>query len=218
MKHFFSFSVLVLLILVTLSLAACDRSSTKDVPADKAPPPVPLTGTAAPSLPPGHPPILSGGDMASQTLPSSALAEAGNPTWTVPPGWEEGKASSIRRGSWVVHGEQGQSADIAVTAFPGDVGGPLANINRWRGQIGLGAITEEEADSITTKLEFNGLTAIVVDMTNEKLSPGATYAHRMLVATIAHEGNSWFVKMTGAAPLVGAQKEAFLEFVKSFKF
>jgi hypothetical protein len=38
------------------------------------------------------------------------------------------------------------------------------------------------------------------------------------VATIPHAGNSWFFKMTGDAPLVEAQKEAFLEFVKSVKF
>jgi hypothetical protein len=28
-------------------------------------------------------------------------------------------------------------AEVTVSAFPGDTGGLLANLNRWRGQIGL---------------------------------------------------------------------------------
>jgi hypothetical protein len=41
---------------------------------------------------------------------------------------------------------------------------------------------------------------------------------RMIVVTIPNAGNSWFFKMTGDAPLVGAQKDSFLQFVKSVKF
>ena len=33
-----------------------------------------------------------------------------------------------------------------------------------------------------------------------------------------HEGNSWFFKITGDAPLVEAPKDAFMQFVKSVKF
>lgn len=146
--------------------------------------------------------------MRSQTLPPGATADAPNPQWTVPPGWEAGPASSVRRASFVVNGPNGQSVDIAVTVFPGDVGGMTANLNRWRGQIGLAPAT----DVPTSSLDIAGETATLVDFANDATGK------RMVVVTIPHAGNSWFFKMTGDTPLVEAQKEAFLQFVKSVKF
>ncbi len=148
--------------------------------------------------------------MMAQTLPPGAAAQAGNPQWTVPTNWQAGPASSIRRGSFTVKNAAGQTADIAVTAFPGDVGGLLANVNRWRAQIGLEPVTQEQADGLATKLDVNGSAATVVDLVGAK--------QRMIVATVPHEGNSWFFKMTGDPAVVEAQKAAFLDFVKSVKF
>jgi hypothetical protein len=146
------------------------------------------------------------------------MAVAANPQWTVPKDWQAGKASPVRRGSWAVNGPDGQQVEIAVTVFPGEVGGQLANVNRWRAQIGLEPITADKVDSMTTKLEWNGLTATVVDFNNPTPAPGAALPSRMIVATIPQGGNSWFFKMSGAAPLVEAQKPVFLDFVKSVKF
>lgn len=146
--------------------------------------------------------------MSKQTLPAGTVADVANPKWDVPKNWEEGPASSVRRASYVVKGENGQAVDIAVTVFPGDVGGMGANINRWRGQLGLAAGEQ----TTSTALDVNGQSATLVDLKNEATGK------RMLVATVPNAGNSWFFKMNGDAALVEAQKEAFLDFVKSVKF
>jgi hypothetical protein len=203
-------SVLALAIVLLLG---CGRSEPPAKPAVENESP-PTAVQPSPTLPPGHPSI----DMSAQTLPPGAMAQAGNPQWTVPEAWQAGKPSSMRRGSFVVSGSEGQTAEIAVTVFPGDVGGMLANINRWRGQIGLGPVTAAEADRFTTKIEVNGIASSVVDFGADKPAAGSTHPQRMIVATVPHEGNSWFFKMTGDTPLVEAQKEAFLQFVKSVKF
>jgi hypothetical protein len=39
----------------------------------------------------------------------------------------------MRKGSWSI-GPADAAADLAVTVFPGDVGGRVANFNRWRQQ------------------------------------------------------------------------------------
>lgn len=156
--------------------------------------------------------------MASQALPPGVMSAAKTPQWTVPKDWQAGKPSTVRRGSWIVNGPDGQAADVAVTAFPGDVGGEIANINRWRAQIGLSPIKDTEVDSVTTKIVFGTMTATLVDFTNPALATGEKFPQRMLVATLTEGGNSWFFKMTGAAPLVEAQKQAFIDFVKSVKF
>ena len=164
----------------------------------------PDIGEPKSALPSGHPNI----DMSTQQLPPGTTAgDATNPQWVVPKDWQPGKTSSMRRASFAVTG-----AEIAVTVFPGDVGGLLANLNRWRGQIGLEPTTAEKLADLTQKLTVNGVAATVVDIANDATGK------RMLVATIPQGGNSWFFKITGDKPLVEAQKAAFLDFVKSVKF
>jgi hypothetical protein len=156
--------------------------------------------------------------MSAQTLPPGAAADAPNPQWTVPAGWQEGKASALRRASFVVKGEGNQSAEIVVSAFPGDVGGLVANINRWRAQLGLGPATPPEVSRMTSVLDIRGTKATIVDFKNDTPPADKTQPQRMIVVTVPHAGNSWFFKMTGDAPLVEAQKETFLQFVQSVKF
>jgi len=146
------------------------------------------------------------------------MAQAANPQWEAPKDWQPGPASSVRRGSWTVRSADGQSADIAVTAFPGDVGGLLANINRWRGQIGMQPVMPNEVASITSNMAVNGQTATMVDFSSEQPMAGKTNQQRVIVVILMHDGNSWFFKMTGDAPLVAAQKDMLLQFVKSAKF
>jgi hypothetical protein len=171
--------------------------------------------TAKPSaLPPGHPDI----DMSAQALPPGAASDAPNPQWTVPSGWQEGKTVPMRRATFVVKDAHDQTAEIVVSTFPGDVGGLLANVNRWRGQIGLGPVAPDEIASITSDVGINGTKTTVVDFKADTAPAGKTQPQRMIVITLPHAGNSWFFKMTGDAPLVGAQKETLLQFVKSVKF
>ena len=41
----------------------------------------------------------------------------------------------MRRGSYAVGADEKTAADLAITAFPGDVGGDLANVNRWLNKL-----------------------------------------------------------------------------------
>src|SRR4051812_22881438 len=87
---------------------------------------------ASASATPGH-------SMADTAVPTAQGADL---TWTAPAAWKSKPAGAMRKGSFAVTGENGETADLSITAFPGDVGGDLANINRWRGQIQLPPITD----------------------------------------------------------------------------
>ena len=43
----------------------------------------------------------------------------------------------MRIGNYAVSNQSGESLDFSITSFPGDVGGILANVNRWLGQVGI---------------------------------------------------------------------------------
>jgi hypothetical protein len=166
-------------------------------------------------LPPApHPDI----NVNTQALPAVAAADAPNPQWTVPAGWQEGQSSAMRRATFVVKGDDGQAAEVAVSNLSGEAGGLLANVNRWRGQIGLGPLAPDAVAAITADVDIDGLKVTLVDFQTDTAPAGKTHPQGMIVAIFAHEGNSWFLKMTGDAPLVGSQKEELLQFVKSMKF
>ena len=82
------------------------------------------------------------------TVISGDTVDTGLPfTWVLPEGWEEGKQSSMRLASYNVPLSGGGVGDFSLVQLGGVAGGVMANINRWRGQIGLGDATPEEIAS-----------------------------------------------------------------------
>jgi hypothetical protein len=142
-----------------------------------------------------------------------AKADGTGLEWTPPVHWKSKVASAMRKGSYSVGGDGPAGADLAITAFPGNVGGDLANVNRWRGQLQLAPITEPELAAAVTPLEANGLKMLVVDLAGG----GADSPQRMLGAIVPHEGATWFFKLTGPAALVATEKPGYLEFLRTVR-
>lgn len=198
-----------------LMLAGCggDREATvTDIPrAQAASAEESAYGSPAEPAPP--PPAVPGGGVASMVganLPSSAVnTDSANPNWQVPDGWQPGQASAMRRGSFTAAGSYG-NVDISVTSFPGDVGGLLANINRWRGQVGLNPIGPGELEAAIERRQVHGKEAVITHMENR--------ADAMSVAIFEHAGNSWFIRMAGPTATVREQAQSFNQFVNSIEF
>ena len=112
----------------------------------------------------------------------------------------------MRKGSYAISGPEGQG-DLSITAFPGDVGGNLANINRWRDQLELPPVAD--VAEAAQPLEANGLHLLVFD--------GANHGQRILAAIVARPAETWFFKLTGPDALVAREKPAFLDFLQTVK-
>ncbi len=93
-----------------------------------------------------------------------AATDAGGLTWTAPATWKAKPGSAMRKGSYTIGTEGGPAADLAITAFPGDVGGDLANVNRWLGQLGRPPIAAAELAGVLTPLAGAGVAMQVVDL------------------------------------------------------
>lgn len=103
----------------------------------------PTSGDTA-ALPPGHPPIGAGGmAMPSGGTASASVAAANSITWAAPDHWAAKPLGAMRRGSFAAKNAAGE-ADCSIFVFPAATNPLLANINRWRGQIGLAPITEAQ--------------------------------------------------------------------------
>jgi len=136
-------------------------------------------------------------------------------SWTKPDGWSEKPLSEMRLGSFEVAGANGESADVSVTAFPGDAGGLDSNINRWREQVHQPALETEQLAQTWKEETVDGAPTIVVDLQSPD---GAEKAGAILGAVLRTADRTWFVKMSGPPDLLKAQKDNFLHFVRSFHF
>ena len=133
-----------------------------------------------------------------------------------PPGWQRQPPAPMRKASFVVEGANGAKVDISVTSFAGESGGLLANINRWRGQLGLDAVDAEHLDSIIERRTLAGREFVIVDLANEQAP--ADKRQRVIGAIVPAPGETWFFKMTGDDVLTAAQKPALLEVLESIEF
>jgi hypothetical protein len=136
-------------------------------------------------------------------------------SWTKPDSWSEKALSEMRIGSFEVTATNGESADISITAFPGDAGGLESNVNRWREQVHQPVLEAEQLAQSWQEETVDGVPTIIVDLQSPA---GIEKVSAILGAVMRTIDRTWFVKMTGPPDLLKAQKDNFLGFVRSFHF
>lgn len=159
-------------------------------------------------------PIATAGGGASEA--PSGGGDAAMPAWSVPAGWQPASPGPMVLSKFVVHGEASAKADVSVSRFPGDVGGMLANVNRWRGQVGLDALSAESLATETQSLSWEGGKGTVVDVLGTDVKTGQPA--RLVGVIVPVNGNTWFYKLMGAPAVCEREKASLLKFVQSAKY
>ncbi len=190
--------------LLGLLLSACGRDDAKSYRVPKEVPAVSQAG-----LPAGHPDISAGG-------PAATPAATPRLSWTKPEGWNEAPPGQMRAASFNVKADDGKQADVSVIPLPGAAGGDLANVNRWRGQVGLAPLSAEELAKTAEAVEIAGQPAQLYDVAGA--ASGSGDPTRILGVIQQRDGMAWFFKMTGNDPLVAKEKSAFVAFLKSVNY
>tara|TARA_R110000744_G_scaffold255462_1_gene370952 strand:- start:7042 stop:7410 length:369 start_codon:yes stop_codon:yes gene_type:complete len=119
----------------------------------------------------------------------------------------------MRLATFVIPTDAG-GQEVAITRFPGQVGGTLANINRWREQMGLERIDQSQLDIFIQRFttqdsesEPNGYQARIVS------EQGV-----MIAVALYDEINdqTWFVRTTlPTLELADALEAEIVEFARS---
>jgi len=86
----------------------------------------------------------------------------------------------------------------------------LANVNRWRQQIGLAAVEAAALPPLVSKLSAGSDSFSVIDATGAEV--------RLVAAWTRHGADTWFFKFSGSAALVAAEKAKFTAFIESVRF
>ena len=180
------------------ALVGCDRSDIQVYRVEKEPP-------AAADPMSGLPPAQAAGEEARPRL-----------RWRAPETWEEQPPGDIRLASFRAKGPAGEMADISIIPLPGMAGTDLDNVNRWRGQVSLPPVTEEEMAKEATPVSIDGQPAQLHEQAG-KLARSDVQG-RILAVILRRDGIAWFFKMSGDDAWVAQQKPHFLEFLKSVNF
>lgn len=148
-------------------------------------------------------------------MPPTATETHREVDWTVPAGWVEQPAGSMRVGSFLVKGPGGRTADMSVIPLSGQAGGDLSNINRWRGQIQLNPISEGEMNDLIEIRSFGGKKMKIVEFASDAPLTESNRKQRILAAIFVQGDQSWFFKMMGDDDVVKEAKPAFFEFLSN---
>jgi len=166
-----------------VGIAGCDRDdSVQSYQAPKDPPPLPPVQTA----------------QASTDAPME---------WKVPEGWKPLPAGGMRFAAFEV---AAGNPPTELTVIPVSPAPLLANVNRWRGQLGLPDMAEADLPKVVTRITIDGVPAELVDLT----APGK----RLLGAFFVQGGRLWSFKLVGPPDVVEQQKLNFDAFIRSIHF
>jgi hypothetical protein len=146
--------------------------------------------------------------------------------YNVPKGWtrKDPSKSPVLATYQITQGDK--TAQFTITRLEGRAGGLIANIARWRGQVGFPKVDFKDVDKMMAEqkeiekdmrtLMVDGEKTPYVDLKNPDATK--TDADRIL-GVIAERGPvTWFFKIQGPASLVEEHKATFEAFVQSLKF
>jgi hypothetical protein len=142
-------------------------------------------------------------------------APAKEVTFKAPKGWKAVEATQFLVAKFEVRqGEQTGTFTVAKLAAP--AGGLAANLNRWRAQVGLDLLTDEEVLKAAREVKVGELKGHAVDLKGPPKD--GQHAQRIMGTVVTRGDQVWFFKLTGPAEFVGRQKTAFNDLLISVKF
>jgi hypothetical protein len=197
---------LTLVLTVVCALTGCDREpgvAQSSQPKDTSVATVPPAPTRLP-IPGDHPPVQPGTTMPAMGQPA---AEAGL-AWSTPAAWREDKTPRPMREATLVVEEGEKAAEVVVTRLGGQYGGFAANMNRWRGQVGL-----EPLDDVMTV----GGRDIKSGAGDLKVYTIAGPTKGMVVGVLERGDFTWFFKLVGDKGTVTQNVPAFDQFLQSLR-
>lgn len=159
------------------------------------------------ALPAGHPPVS---DAVAGAAEGGAPAEI---AWVAPEGWERMPDRPMRLATF----SPGPDATVecVVSLWDGRMGGEAANVNLWRSQFGAEALDEAAAAALP-RIDMLGTTGALVELMPED-GGDALGGPALIGAICVLPEFSVFVKMTGDAREVAAQRDALIAFCASMQ-
>ena len=102
-------------------------------------------------------------------------------------------------------------ANLSITKFAGDAGGIVANVNRWRRQLGLEpmALKDIQSNALIGSSKIGDFFIYKIASNNKN--------EAFLCSILPIEGSTIFVKLKATVNIVNSLEKVFYEFCSSFR-
>ena len=153
---------------------------------------------------------------AGMTMDPAPATASANSNGALPTGWKEVPNPQMLLAKFVIQGSGDARADVNISMLAGQGGGVMMNVTRWRGQLGLPPMSEEDFSKQARTVDVAGVKGTLVDMTGTDAKTGKK--SRLIGVIAPQAGDTWFYKLMGDEQIVEQQKDAFTKFIQTAKF
>ncbi|MEM1445936.1 MAG: hypothetical protein AAGF84_07775 [Planctomycetota bacterium] len=200
---------------VVLPMTGCDdpQDDVRVYTARIDPPPPPIQGQAAASLPAPAatpPPMLANADAMDGSSQPRELA------WDLPADFgfrdtgetNQFRLTTLRAGE----PENPESAlEVAVSRIAGQAGSITGNVNRWRQQLGLPPLSQEEVVGVVEWVSNESLSGMFTRIESDNGEAGT------MIAWFTLDNANWFFKANGTPEALDLHREGFDALVASVR-
>lgn len=154
------------------------------------------------------------GGRSRSTIAEPAASAAPSLRYDTPDGWRPGRAGGMRQAAFRIVDRQQQAEVTAIVLGP-DAAALLPNVNRWRDQLNLEPITQQQLQQQLQPVDVDGRPGHFIALDGPE---DAASRQAILGVIVVDAARAWFFKMRGDAALVGRQRQNFRAFVDSVTF
>jgi hypothetical protein len=163
----------------------------------------------ADSLPAGHPP------MSNPAAEQDAASAVDLPfTFTAPSGWKAAALPTFSVAAFAVS-ENSPRPEVTITPLPESAAGIAANVNRWRGQLGLPEASKDELAAQAKPYKVDGQPGNWVSLQGPE---GANPRRAIVAVVVPHDGVNWIFALKADTAVADSQQANFKTFMESVKF
>ncbi len=130
--------------------------------------------------------------------------------WKAPEDWKPEKAGQFLTAAYVPP----EGGRVTVSKLAGDGGGLAANINRWRGQVGLKPLDDKDVNGQPLKIADSNEEMLLFNLTAENSAPDA---EGILAGVLPLKTETWYFKFTGPVGVLRKTEGVFAEFLRSVR-
>ena len=130
--------------------------------------------------------------------------------WQTPADWKPEKAGQFVTAAYALP----SGGRVTVSKLGGDGGGLAANINRWRGQVGLKPLADKDVTGQSLKIADS---QEVMQLFNLTSANSAADAEGILAGVLPLKTETWYFKFSGPVGVLRKTEGVFAEFLRSVR-
>ncbi len=142
--------------------------------------------------------------------PHDHAAHSNSITWRAGDGWTQEQAGQFLTAAYALP----EGGRVTVSKLGGDGGGLAANVNRWRGQVGLQPLEEDKIGGQPMKIADSAEGMLLYNL----IPPhAADDAEGIFAAVLPLASETWYFKFTGPSAVLNKSGGKFMDFLRTVR-